>query len=55
VEFRRKLRVGADEPIGPFTVACGFGYQACDPHSCRPPARAESQAKAEVVKDTAER
>jgi hypothetical protein len=49
LEFRRKLRIGAAAAPGPIEVVCELGYQACDPVSCRPPARAELTAKAEVV------
>jgi hypothetical protein len=52
LEFRRKLRVGADAASGPIEVACDLGYQACDPRSCRAPAREELIAKAEVVRGT---
>jgi hypothetical protein len=54
-EFRRTLRVSPAVATGPVAVALEVGYQACDPHSCRPPARAELKAKAEVVKDRPER
>jgi hypothetical protein len=55
VEFRRTLRVSPEVPTGPVRVAIEMVYQACDPHSCRPPANAELQARAEVVKETPER
>ena len=48
VEFRRRLRVGADVAPGVVEVGCEIGYQACDPSSCRPPARSVLKAKAEV-------
>jgi hypothetical protein len=49
VEFRRRLRAGADAAPGPIVVTCEFGYQACDPSSCRPPTRLEVGAKGEIV------
>ena len=48
VEFRRRLRVGADVAPGMIEVGCEIGYQACDPSSCRPPARSALKARAEV-------
>jgi hypothetical protein len=48
-EFRRELRIGPATAPGRIEVACEFGYQACDPRSCRPPDQAELVAKAEVV------
>jgi hypothetical protein len=52
LEFRRKLKVGADATPGPIEVVCELGYMACDPHSCRPPAKADLVARAEVVRAT---
>jgi hypothetical protein len=49
LEFRRKLRVGAAVTLGRVEVACELGYQACDPHSCRPPTKFELVARADVV------
>jgi hypothetical protein len=49
LEFRHKLRVAAAAAPGRKAVACEFGYQACDPRSCRPPQTAELVATAEVV------
>lgn len=49
VEFRCKLRVNGDAAPGPIEVTCEFGYQACDPHSCRPPTREELTGKVEVI------
>jgi hypothetical protein len=48
-EFHRNLRVGRVTAPGRIEVVCEFGYQACDPHSCRPPNTTELVAKAEVV------
>jgi hypothetical protein len=55
IEFRRKLRVGADAAPGPIEFACELGYQACDPRSCRAPAREELIAKGEIVGAGADR
>jgi hypothetical protein len=52
LEFRRRLRVGRGVVAGPLVVSCELGYQACDPRSCRPPAREELKARAEVVEGT---
>ena len=49
VEFRRKLRVRPDAAVGPVSVTCELGYQACDPVSCRPPTKVELVATAEIV------
>jgi hypothetical protein len=49
VEFRRKLHVTADGARGAIRVTCEFGYQACDPRSCRPPTREELEAKVEIT------
>ena len=49
LEFRRALRVRLDAATGPASVTCEFGYQACDPVSCRPPARVLLSAKAEIL------
>ena len=49
LEFRRKLRVRTDAATGPVSVTCEFGYQACDPVSCRPPAKVLLSAKAEIL------
>jgi DsbC/DsbD-like thiol-disulfide interchange protein len=48
--FRRTLNVASDVSTGPLEVACEFGYQACDPFMCRPPAKLALKAKAEIVK-----
>jgi hypothetical protein len=50
LEFRRTLRVGADATPGPIEVACELGYQACDPRSCRAPAKETLITKAEIVR-----
>jgi hypothetical protein len=50
VEFRRKLRVDGDAAQGTIRVLCEFGYQACDPHSCRPPNTEELEGTAEVIR-----
>jgi hypothetical protein len=55
VEFRRSLRVETAAAPGRIEVACELGYQACDPHACRPPTKAELVATAEVVGNTASR
>jgi hypothetical protein len=55
IEFRRTLRVGADAAPGPIEIACELGYQACDPRSCRAPAKMELIAKAEIVRTQANR
>ena len=47
--FRRTLKVASDAPSGPIEVTCEFGYQACDPFTCRPPAKLTLKAKAVVV------
>jgi DsbC/DsbD-like thiol-disulfide interchange protein len=47
--FRRTLKVSADAAAGPIDVTCVFGYQACDPSTCRPPAKITLKAKAEVL------
>ena len=49
LEFRRKLRVRADAATGPVSVTCEFGYQACDPVSCRPPTKIELSAQAKIL------
>jgi Disulphide bond corrector protein DsbC len=49
VEFRHELRVGSDAGRGPIQVTCELGYQACDPHSCRPPTTVTLKAEAEVI------
>jgi DsbC/DsbD-like thiol-disulfide interchange protein len=49
VTFRRHLRVADDARPGPVEVRCEFGYQACDPFSCQPPATRVVTAAAEVV------
>ena len=49
LEFRRKLRVRPDAAAGPVSVTCKFGYQACDPVSCRPPTKVELSAQAEIL------
>jgi Disulphide bond corrector protein DsbC len=49
VEFRHTLRVRGDTAPGPIRVSCELGYQACDPHLCRPPARVELAAPAEII------
>ena len=48
VEFRRRLRV-SDLPPGTRGIRCTIGYQACDPVSCRLPAREELAAEVEVL------
>jgi hypothetical protein len=49
LEFRRKLRFRPDAAAGPISVVCQLAYQACDPVSCRPPAKMELAARAEIV------
>jgi hypothetical protein len=49
VTFRQQLRVAAGAAPGPLEVTCEFGYQACDPFRCRPPAMLVLKASAEVV------
>jgi hypothetical protein len=48
LEFRHRLRVAQDAAPGPIEVACEFSYQACDPQSCRLPAKADLRARGEV-------
>ncbi len=55
LEFRRKLRVRPDAAAGPISVACEFGYQACNPVSCHPPTKLELAAHAEVVAAASQR
>jgi hypothetical protein len=47
--FYRTLKTSAGRAPGPIEVSCDFGYQACDPSSCRPPTKIALKAKAEVV------
>jgi len=47
--FYRTLKVTSEAPPGLFEVTCDFGYQACDPSTCRPPAKLSLKAKASVV------
>ena len=54
-EFRRKLRVRPDAAAGPVSVTCELGYQACDPHLCRPPTKMELVARAQIVETTPSR
>jgi DsbC/DsbD-like thiol-disulfide interchange protein len=49
VIFRYALKVAADARPGPLRVTCEFGYQVCDPFSCRPPTTEKLEASAEVV------
>jgi hypothetical protein len=51
LEFRRKLRVRPNAAAGPISVACKFGYQACNAVSCHPPTKLELVARAEVVEE----
>ncbi len=53
-EFRRHLRVGAGVAPGPLSVGCEFGYQTCDPHSCRPPRKVALEAGTEVVRPSSQ-
>jgi DsbC/DsbD-like thiol-disulfide interchange protein len=47
--FRRALTLASDVPAGQIEVTCEFGYQACDPSSCKPPAKLSLKAKVEVA------
>jgi DsbC/DsbD-like thiol-disulfide interchange protein len=47
--FHRVLKLSPDVAAGPIEIGCEFGYQACDPFSCRPPAKIDLQVKAEVL------
>ncbi len=49
VEFRRRLKITNNRSEGPIDVFCDFGYQACDPFSCRLPTKAQLKATAEIV------
>ena len=49
VEFRREIRVRPDAAAGPVAVTCELGYQACDPVSCRPPAKVKLSAPFAIV------
>jgi hypothetical protein len=49
VTFRQRLRIKADAAPGRIDVTCDFGYQACDPFSCRPPAAVTLTATAAVA------
>ncbi len=49
VEFRRELRVRPDAAVGPASVTCVLGYQACDPFSCRSPTEVVLQAPFKIV------
>ncbi len=50
VEFRRRLRIGADVSTGRIDVSCELGYQACTPFSCQLPTRVTLHAIGEVTK-----
>jgi DsbC/DsbD-like thiol-disulfide interchange protein len=47
--FRRILELSKDVPSGPIEITCEFGYQACDPFTCRPPTKISLKSKAEVI------
>jgi DsbC/DsbD-like thiol-disulfide interchange protein len=47
--FQHALKVAPDVPSGPIEVTCEFGYQACDPSSCRPPTKIDLKARADVL------
>ena len=49
VTFRQQLRIAAGATPGPLAVTCEFDYQACDPFTCRPPAKLALKASAEVI------
>jgi DsbC/DsbD-like thiol-disulfide interchange protein len=47
-KFRRRLRAAQGVLLGPIDLKCEFGYQACDPFSCRLPTKVDLTAKGDV-------
>jgi DsbC/DsbD-like thiol-disulfide interchange protein len=48
LQFSRQLRIGSQVKPGPIHVRCELTYQACDPFSCRAPAKKTLQADAVI-------